>query len=271
METRLAFTADHGAMERIVTSRRHDLLRPTTARRRDAANFSLSVDAPTHTALWETVAFGLRQAIIRGDLLPGLHLEEPALADRFEVSRSSVREALSQLAHEGLVHIEPRRGAFVVGLTEAVIRDIYELRLMLETHSARRAAERADAEAIADLHALVDQIGNAVNHNRPDLQAQSDLGVHRQIVVLGGNDRILAAWEPNAGVIVSMMSVAATAEFSRQVAVARHREIVRALELRDASALESYLRTMMDSSQRLMIDTLHSVQAKAHKASKKED
>ncbi len=149
MDSRLGFTADDSAMERIVTSRRHDRVRPATARRRDAANFSLSVDAPTHTALWETVAFGLRQAVSRGDLLPGLHLEEPALADRFEVSRSSVREALSQLAHEGLVHIEPRRGAFVVGLTEAAIRDIYELRLLLEMHSARPDRTRRCSTATA--------------------------------------------------------------------------------------------------------------------------
>jgi DNA-binding GntR family transcriptional regulator len=249
----------------LVTSSLSLEARSTPRRRRPDVNFASAINLPVHTPLWETVALSLRQSIILGDLLPGLHLEEPALAERFQVSRSSAREALSQLAHEGFVQIEPRRGAFVVGLTEAAIRDIYELRFLLETHAGRRAVERADAEVVANLYAIVDQISHALDRSRPDLLAFADLGLHRQIIVLGGNDRIRTAWEPNAGVIRSMMSVAATADFTRRVVVDRHREIVRALELRDAQAYEDRLKTMMEDSQKLMIDILHSVQARAAK------
>src|SRR6185312_14590413 len=102
-------------------------------------------------ALWERVVAALRRAIIVGELEPGSHLKEPVLAARFGVSRLPIREAIAQLDHEGLVRIEPRRGAFVIGLTEHDISDIYECRLMLELAAVRRAAPRIDADGIADL------------------------------------------------------------------------------------------------------------------------
>ncbi len=75
-------------------------------------------------ALWQRVVYAMRRAIVIGELEPGTHLKEPALAQHFGVSRLPVREAIAQLEREGLVRSEPRRGAFVVGVTEQAISDI---------------------------------------------------------------------------------------------------------------------------------------------------
>src|SRR5438046_922384 len=104
---------------------------------------SLEVVQPA--ALWERVLAGIRRAIVLGDLAPGTHLKEPLLAQRFGVSRLPVREAIARLEREGLVRVEPRRGAFVVGITDHGVADIYECRLLLESYAIRRAAERIDA------------------------------------------------------------------------------------------------------------------------------
>src|SRR5579871_6458237 len=89
-------------------------------------------------ALWAHVAAALRRSIVLGDLEQGSHLKEPLLAQRFGVSRLPIREAITQLEREGLVRVEPRRGAFVVGITEQGIKDIYDCRLLLETFALRR-------------------------------------------------------------------------------------------------------------------------------------
>src|SRR5438874_13166497 len=88
-------------------------------------------------ALWESIVAALRRAIILGELQPGLHLEEPALAEKFGVSRIPVREALTRLAHEGLVRLEPRRGAFVGGVTSDDVHDLFELRRLVEIYAIR--------------------------------------------------------------------------------------------------------------------------------------
>ena len=71
----------------------------------------------------EKVAAALRDMLFAGDLLPGTPLREITLADSFGVARSTVREALSVLAAEGLVHKAPNRGVTVTHLTE---RDLAE-------------------------------------------------------------------------------------------------------------------------------------------------
>src|SRR5579884_2528151 len=102
---------------------------------------ALHVEVVQAGALWERVVAALRRAIVIGELQPESHLKEPVLAQRFGVSRLPVREAIAQLDREGLVRIEPRRGAFVIGVTEQDIDDIYECRLALETVAVRRAVQ----------------------------------------------------------------------------------------------------------------------------------
>src|SRR4051812_27307481 len=78
--------------------------------------------------LREIIANEMRRAIILDEIPPGTRLDEQWLADKFGVSRIPIREAFPLLAHSGLVRLEPRRGAFVVGITNDDIHDIYEFR-----------------------------------------------------------------------------------------------------------------------------------------------
>src|SRR5438093_10646173 len=89
------------------------------------------------------VAFdAIRRAIVAGRLAPGERLREVALAKQLGISATPVREALARLQQEGLVQVEPRRGAVVPRLGTHDIMEVYELRELLEANAARRAAER---------------------------------------------------------------------------------------------------------------------------------
>ena len=84
----------------------------------------------------------LEEAILEGELKPGERLRAEALAQRFGTSRTPIREALLQLEAHGLVEVEPNRGAVVKAFDRDDLRDLYEVRALIEPAAAARAATR---------------------------------------------------------------------------------------------------------------------------------
>lgn len=102
-------------------------------------NYSLSAKVYNH----------IRDGILAGTFAKGDELKEKNIGDELGVSRTPVREALRQLELEGLVSIIPNKGAFVEGVSTDDIRDIYEIRALLEGLCARWAATRISDEMMA--------------------------------------------------------------------------------------------------------------------------
>jgi DNA-binding GntR family transcriptional regulator len=115
----------------------------------------------------------LRQAITAGALMPNERLIELELAARFRSNRVQVRAALSKLEGEGLVVSEPHRGARVRVVTPQEALEITEARAAMETLVAAKAAERATADDIAKLDAVLARMRAAIAAG--DLIAYSDL------------------------------------------------------------------------------------------------
>ena len=82
----------------------------------------------------------VRGRILSGELGDGVRLGEEELAEALSISRTPVREALRRLAAEGLVELLPNRGARVPRWDESDVNDIFDLRAVLESHAAGRAA-----------------------------------------------------------------------------------------------------------------------------------
>src|SRR3954470_11589225 len=93
----------------------------------------------------------LREAILAGSLPPGARLRAEPLAERLQTSRTPVREALILLAREGLVDIEPRRGAVVRQFDAAALAALYDVRALTEPYAARRAATRIGPDDLGRL------------------------------------------------------------------------------------------------------------------------
>jgi len=100
----------------------------------------------------------LRDAILLGEYIPGQNLRLEEIAKRFNVSTTPVREALSDLADEGLVTIFPHRGASVTKLSPEELQDIYEIRATLEAMAARLAVPCMNAEILTSLYSIVEQM-----------------------------------------------------------------------------------------------------------------
>jgi DNA-binding GntR family transcriptional regulator len=94
----------------------------------------------------DVIAEALREEILRGDVAPGQALRQEELAERFGVSRLPVRDALLRLEAQGLVHVYPNRGAFVVSLSADEVAEIYEMRILLEGDIIERAVPKMTPE-----------------------------------------------------------------------------------------------------------------------------
>lgn len=108
-----------------------------------------------HSPLTQLVVQALRERILGGALQPGERLVEGRLSEQLGVSRMPVREALRLLAAQGLVVIEPRRGASVVSFTPEQVREMVEVRATLEGLNAKLAAKRHDPQQMALLQQVL--------------------------------------------------------------------------------------------------------------------
>ena len=104
---------------------------------------------------YEMVFQNLREDILNGRYQHGDELREAALGKELGVSRTPVREALRQLELEGLVTMVPNKGAYVNGISDQDVQDIYLIRARLEGLCARMAAERIDASTLEEMEETI--------------------------------------------------------------------------------------------------------------------
>lgn len=140
----------------------------------------------------ETIAAELRRELLAGILRPGADLSQVELAERFGVSRIPIRDALRILAGEGLVAIEVNRGARAISLTPGEVREIFDLRILLECDCLRRAAKAMSPAAFREIERV--RLKSDLDAGGPDWAA-GDWAFHRAIYQLAGRPRQLAMIE----------------------------------------------------------------------------
>lgn len=134
----------------------------------------------------------LRQQILTGVLAPGTTIIEPRLAAEFAVSKTPVREALQQLANEGLLTVLPKKGYLVrtMGLND--VQETLDLRMLLEPHAAKCAAGFLTDELVAGLRADLDEQRETSEHAPLDAMAAAR-SFHRRLATGSRNVRLAAA------------------------------------------------------------------------------
>lgn len=173
----------------------------------------------------------LRADILSCRLAPGAELREAELAERFEVSKSPVRDALSRLVHEGLVVVMPRQGYRVAAVSVKDARDMFEYRAILEGACARIAAENATDEELAALDRF--RTFDAKRHDDGFIGYNRDF--HHGVIRLCGNARLARAAESQIDQMdrVITMSVDAMRGHDPARVVSQHVDIIDALQRRD--------------------------------------
>lgn len=149
------------------------------------------IDTDESMPLREVVFYTLRRAILVGDLKPGEHLMEVRLSELLGVSRTPIREAIRKLELEGLVVMRPRKGAQVAKITEKDLRDVLEVRLVLERMAVNLACQKISKEEIQELKKQLHNFDRAIAKNDITMIAQYDVKFHEIIYYATGNRRLI--------------------------------------------------------------------------------
>ncbi len=128
-----------------------------------------------------TLVGELEREIVTGGLQPGDKLDERMLSERFNVSRTPVREALQQLSSSGLVETRPRRGTVVASITVNELIEMFEVMSELESYCARLAARRMMAPEIAALRDLYEACAREREREEPDSYYAANVAFHEAI------------------------------------------------------------------------------------------
>jgi len=144
--------------------------------------------APASSTVAQRVAEGLRQDIIRGVYPVGSKLRQGEIARQFGVSTTPVREALVILQGDGLVRLDPQRGAFVFMPSAADLSQHYEIRIALEALAVGKAAERFLPEWAPSLEAYLDELQTQPNAER---SAELNQRFHVEIYQRSGRQQLV--------------------------------------------------------------------------------
>jgi DNA-binding GntR family transcriptional regulator len=136
----------------------------------------------------DLVLASVRDAILAGVLDPGARLRQEELAEVFGTSRIPVREALRALEYEGLVRSEPHRGFTVTSLDADDVDEVYDLRIVLETHALRLAIPLLTDEDLAEIEALYDEMRGAAS---PDAQLAARERFYLRLYSVSGRPRLV--------------------------------------------------------------------------------
>ena len=154
-------------------------------------NDQLKLNMDAYLPLRDVVFNTLREAILRGDLVPGERLMELQLAAKLGVSRTPFREAIRMLEQEGLAITIPRKGAIVAGMTEKDMQDVLEIREALEELSVQVACDKITAEEIAKLHRNMKNFEQSLKSGDLKQMAQADVEFHDVIYQATDNPKLI--------------------------------------------------------------------------------
>ncbi len=178
----------------------------------------------------------IQRAILEKRLNPGDHIREQELTKLLNVSRTPVREALVLLERDGLVDISPNRGCFVREFNERDIREIFELRIALESLAASLTVDHLQESDFAYLEELIQRQADSNARHAQTEVSQLDLEFHRYIVRKADNSRLLRTWQVNAMQFTVLFSYLddSLQGADKRLMLESHRSILDALRRRDA-------------------------------------
>ncbi|WP_123026706.1 GntR family transcriptional regulator [Mycolicibacterium stellerae] len=201
----------------------------------------------------DAVRDALRDLIISGGVDTDVPLRQDELAARLNVSRTPLREALHGLASEGLVTIDPRRGAVVTKPTVKQLLDLYEIREQLEVYAGRKVVALADTTHIGEIAAINDRMA-AVDD--PVAWAQLNQQFHAAIYAPCANVELVALIGTLAARAKFYVRILVSSRPPALDAVHGHQEMLDALRAGDADAMEAAIRRHLRSTVEHVAPTL---------------
>jgi len=230
------------------------------------AGLPAAMEVVDRRTLPTAIADRLREMIIEGELAAGTRLNERALCDRLQVSRTPLREAFRLLAADGLVQMQPNRGAKVAALSEKDIRESFEVMSALEALSGELACQRISDQEVAEIRALTFEMQAC--HARRDLSAYYHVNraIHERINAAGHNQLLTQVY---TSINLRLQNLRFRSNLNHEKwdkAMREHLDMVDALAARDGARLGEIMRAHLRRKGEAVLETLNLSPAKSSDA-----
>lgn len=203
-----------------------------------------------YRSLADQIASSIREAIAQGKIPPGARLLEPSLAKEMGTSRAPVREAIAELEREGLVVKEANRGARVAELTEQAVREVAEIRGMLEGAAASLAAERLTPADLETLETLAAGMREAARRGEYGRLVGLDYQFHAHICRASGHGVLYETWQAISGKVRLYLSATNLVYPNQQDIAHGHQAILDAIRAKSKKrahrAMQEHLGEMLN-------------------------
>jgi DNA-binding GntR family transcriptional regulator len=204
-----------------------------------------------------TMAYNsIKEYIVNGRLDDNSRLTEEFLSTQLGISKSPIREALNRLEAEGLIRIEPRKGAYLRRLTPSEVSDLFDLREALEVHVMRTA--KMTPALLAELRQSLKRQRAFLKANDKTHYIEEDVHFHAELAKATGNARLCSVLENMQNQVWLMRRK--SYDLSSSTAPGHHDAVVKALEDKDRAKAEAAMRTHIRSVGERLLEFLETQQ-----------
>jgi len=231
--------------------------KPSTETRPKSARASKAPDQERGPSINATVYDSVKALITSTQLKPGVKLIHQELAERLQVSRTPVREALERLYQEGFVTRLPRRGFYVAEIDADEARELYELREALEIYALRRVMARGiKAADLRRLDSFNQNYKTLVRDDATRARMIVDRDWHLALASLADNHALLRSLEAVFERLILKIRTDGYATVRGEEALREHVEMMKALRAEDAAAAERLLAEHIQGARRRLMSHL---------------
>ena len=186
----------------------------------------------------------LRKKILSNQLLAGSRLKEDEWSKKLDVNRMALREALTRLQGERLLTKGEKGGFFIKTFSGEDIRDIRQLREILETGAIRLLIQKITTDQLAELERICDDFTSMYERGYFNGACEADVKFHETLIAYTGNQKLINAYfTSNIPLFHQKLGLTQTHMDDYELTDAEHREIVKALRTKDLVHAENTLTT----------------------------
>lgn len=222
----------------------------------DISQLGIRSDLLESELMSKKIADILRENIISGNIKGGEKLNESQLSGALNISRPPIREAFRILATEGLITLVPRKGAFVSKLSIREVKEIYEMKSMMESFATRLAIPLINEEELSEIDSILNLMEKKIKENNFKEIQRLNIKFHRKIIEMSKNQKLIYFYESIVLPIRRYQRVGLSAPSSWETSLAEHRNIVKAIRSKNVELAERLTREHTMTATLRVIDRL---------------
>lgn len=211
-----------------------------------------------HKTLSERVKNYLLNCILNSNkeaYKPGSKITEKKVAKKLEVSQAPVREAIQDLKRMGFIESEPYKGNYVKEMSANKLKQVYDIRKVLETFAIKQVIKHSDIEEIKHLQSIIKKMAESAKENDYVKQTKSDCEFHSYIIKLSQNDILENIWK-NIGIEywtwIGLRFLKNNQKYDFEDQVKRHQIIYDAIKSQDEEKALSIIKEHFEESKDLL-------------------